>query len=317
MLHRRTLLFSGLTSAVALYAQPRVVASATQKSSRRGIEIVTADRTRLYHRDWGSGPVIVLLAPWTLSSQWWDYHLTTLTAAGFRCIAYDRRGHARSDEPDSGYDFDTLADDLSAVLTRLDLHDVTLVGHSFGAAEVVRYLARHRAARVARAVLVATVTPFIMRSADNPTGAPVEALEKARLGLLQDKHGRIAAAAEAFFGVPTNPVPKATLDWWTRSIIDGCSLRVALELNRAMTSTDFRPDLRTIRVPTLLVHGDADTSTRLEATSRPTQALIAGSTLKVYEGAAHGLPVTHAARLHDDLVAFAAAGPSASSRDLV
>jgi non-heme chloroperoxidase len=303
---RRRDLLGSIATAAAVLAAPATSTGAAQRApSRRPRDIVTADGTRLHHRDWGAGRPIVFVAPWALSSRWWDYHLASLGAAGFRCVAFDRRGHGRSDEPDGGYDFDTLADDLSSVISALDLRDVLLVGHSMGAAEVVRYLSRHRAARVTQAALIGTITPLIVKTADNPDGAAPESLERARQGLMRDRAGSIASAAGAFFGTPRNTVADSTLESWTRSILDGSSLKVMLDLHRAMTTTDFRPDLQAIRVPTLLVHGDADASAPLALTSRRTHGLIKGSTLTIYEGAAHGLVVTHAERLHQDLLAFA------------
>jgi non-heme chloroperoxidase len=302
---RRDLFRSAATAAAVLTATTTAAASTQRPAPRRPRDVVTGDGTRLHYRDWGTGRPILFLAPWSLSSTWWDYHLASLSAAGHRCIAFDRRGHGRSDEPGGGYDFDTLADDVQAVIKGLDLRDVLLVGHSMGAAEAVRYLSRHRAERVTQAALVATITPIIVKTADNPDGAPPELLEKGRQGLMRDRTGTIAAAAAAFFGAPKNAVAAATLESWTRAILDGCSLKVMLDLHRAMTATDFRPDLKAIKVPTLLIHGDADRSAQLDTTSRRTHALIKDSTLTIYEGAAHGLVVTHAERLHQDLVAFA------------
>jgi len=304
----RRQLFGSVGAAGAALIAPSRAAAAIQQRTTRQHEVIATDGTRLHCRDWGAGRPIVFLAPWSLNSTWWDYHLASLSAAGFRCVAFDRRGHGRSDEPSSGYDFDTLADDVAAVMTTLGLRDVLLVGHSMGAAEAVRYMARHRAARVRQLMLIGTITPVTIMRPDNPDGAPAEALEQGRRGLMQDRPGVIAAAAAAFFGAPGNAVSQAALDRWTRSIVDECSLKVMLDLHRAMTETDFRPDLSTIATPTLIVHGDADVSARLDVTARRTHALLEGSTLTIYEGAAHGLVVTHAARLREEIVAFAGRG---------
>jgi pimeloyl-ACP methyl ester carboxylesterase len=276
------------------------------RPANRSPFIEARDKTRISVRDWGAGRPVVFVAPWALCSDWWDFHMTTLAAQRWRCVAFDRRGHGRSEEPGRGYDFDTLADDMSAVLETLDLRDTVLVGHSMGATEVVRYLSRHRGRRVARAVLIAPTTPFILKTDDNPDGAPADVLEKGREALKRDFHHRIAQAAPDFFGVPANHVSSETFEWWTRMIVDRCSLKVLLDLNKVMTETDFRAELRTITTPTLIVHGDSDKSARLELTGRRTHELIPGSRLIVYDGAAHGLPFTHADRLLSDILSFVA-----------
>jgi non-heme chloroperoxidase len=264
-----------------------------------------ADGTRLFVRDHGQGPSVLLAAPWALNSAWWEYQTAFLAPQGVRCISYDRRGHGRSQTPGSGYDFDTLAADLAGLIETLGLRAITLVAHSMAAGEAVRYLARHDRGRVARLVLIAPITPFTLRTADNPDGVDRADLEKSRLGLALDRPGGVAAFAPAFFGAPTNPVSPAILEWWTRMIVDQCSLPVMLELHRAFTETDFRPDLRVLSLPTVIIQGDRDTSTPLDFTGRRTAALVRGSELRVYEGAAHGLPITHLARLNAELLALA------------
>lgn len=266
--------------------------------------IEAADGTNLFFRDRGTGRPLVFVAPWGLNSAWWEYQMSDLAGRGLRCVGYDRRGHGRSGDPSHGYEFDTLADDLAAVIEQLDLHDVTLVGQSLGCGEVVRYLSRHGSNRVARVVLVSTITPFVLKTDDNPEGADRAALEYVRKVLSKDRPSPIAAAAAGFFGTPKNRVSQEIMDWWVRMMVDGCSLKTMLDLQRMFTETDFRPELRRISVPTLLIHGDNDTSTPLETTARKTAPLIPGCQLKVYEGAAHGLPITHADQLNADLLAF-------------
>jgi pimeloyl-ACP methyl ester carboxylesterase len=266
--------------------------------------VETTDGVSLFYRDWGTGRPIVFAAPWALHSDWWEHQMAFLAGQGLRCIGLDRRGHGRSAEPGRGYDFDTLADDLQTLIEQLDLREVTFVSQSMGCGEVVRYLSRHGATgRVARIVLVAPITPFVLKTADNPEGTDATYLRKVREALCADRPHVIAGAAPAFFGAPKNPVSDEMMQWWIRMLLQ-CSLRVMLDLQRMFTETDFRAELRAIRVPTLIVHGDNDTSTPLETTGRKTAALIQGSELKVYEDAAHGLPVTHADRLNRDLLAF-------------
>ena len=271
----------------------------------RPTKIETRDGTRLHFRDWGTGRPIVFVAPWGLCSDWWDIPVINLCERGWRCVTFDRRGHARSDDSCHGYDFDTLADDIAAVMDALDLQNVVLVGHSLGGAEVARYLTRHRSRRVTHAVLIAPTTPFRMKTDDNPGGTPRETIEKNRESLKHDLPRLAAQGAPDFFGVPRNSVSVETMDWWCRMFLDRCSIKVLSDLSKIMNETDFRTELRTIQTPTLILQGDIDKSAPLELTGRPTHELIAGSRLLVYEGAAHGLPYTHCERMLADIIAFA------------
>jgi pimeloyl-ACP methyl ester carboxylesterase len=248
---------------------------------------------------------MLFVAPWGLNTEWFEYQMSYLAGHGMRCVGYDRRGHGRSSEPASGYDFDTLADDMAGVFDQLDLRDVTLVGQSMGCGEIVRYLSRHGSGRVSRVVLISTITPFIMKTVDNPDGDDEATLEQLPAALSMDRAHVIAAAIPSFFGEPMNKVSPETADWWVRSMVDRCSLWVMIELQRMFTRTDFRPELRTITTPTLLIHGDHDVSTPIAKTGRKTAELIPGCHLKVYENAAHGLTITHKDRLSADLLSFA------------
>jgi non-heme chloroperoxidase len=277
--------------------------SNVSKSKRFPPRVEASDGVGLFYRDCGRGRPIVFLAPWGLHSDWWEYQMAYLVDKGFRCIAYDRRGHGRSDEPSGGYEFDTLADDLKAVIEHLDLQGVTLVGQSMGCGEMVRYLTRHKGIRIARVVMVAPITPLIMKAADNPDGIDASYLEKVRQALSTDRPHVIAAAAPSFFGAPTNSVSTEMMQWWINMLLQ-CPLRVLLDLHRMFTCTDFRLELQEITLPTLILQGDNDTSTPIDLTGRKTAALVRGSQLTVYKGAAHGLPITHMDRLNRDLLAF-------------
>ncbi|HKF01760.1 MAG TPA: alpha/beta hydrolase [Candidatus Sulfotelmatobacter sp.] len=283
------------------------VTAAPPSSAAQSSLIETRDKTRIHFRDWGGGRPIVFVAPWGLCSDWWDIPVINFFERGWRCVSFDRRGHARSDDPSHGYDFDTLADDIAAVLDALDLQDVVLVGHSLGGAEVVRYLTRHRSRRVKHAVLIAPTTPFRLKTDDNPRGTPRETIEKNRESLKHDLPRLAAQAAPDFFGVPKNSVSTETMDWWCRMFLDRCSIKVLLELFKLMNETDFRSELPTIQTPMLILQGDIDKSAPLELTGRPTHELVAGSRLIVYENAAHGLPYTHTDRMLEDIIAFAGA----------
>jgi non-heme chloroperoxidase len=261
----------------------------------------TSDKTRLFHIDWGSGKPVVFTHAWGLNSDMWNYQLPSFIASGLRCVAFDRRGHGRSDRPGRGYDYDTFADDLAALIERLDLRDVTLVGHSAGCGEVVRYLSRHGDERVERAVLLAPVTPLIVTTEDNPEGLDPAVLAAGAAALVADVPAWCAENAPPFFGA--TPVSPGLVDWVTRQIVD-TPLQILLETAAAYTTTDFRADLAAVRVPTLVVHGDLDASAPIDLTGRRTAALIAGSRLLVYEGSGHGLYAADHARLNPDALAF-------------
>jgi non-heme chloroperoxidase len=311
---RRILLKSAASSAVSLgllaggtpkangaqgAARPGGSASA---QARRGGFIETADRVRIAYSDWGSGPAVVFIHAWALPSQMWDYQIAALSHQGLRCVAYDRRGHGRSDRPGSGYDCDTLADDLSALLTQLDLNEVTLVSHSFGSAEVVRYLTRHGAGRIKRIVMIAPAAlPFVMKTQDNPGGIPRAQLEFFRTKVLQGDFPKwLDEGKQAFFAADISP----GLQEWIKALMLTTPLPVAIESNRQVTSTDFRKELPGVSVPTLIIHGDNDASAPIDFNGRPTAAMIPKAELKVYAGAAHGLFLTHKDRLNDDIAAF-------------
>ena len=303
-MNRRDVLKStvGLAGAALIAHEPEPEAAQARRSAiaSRGPFVDTPDRQQLFFKDWGSGPPVVFLAAWALPSDMWDYQMVPLSENGLRCIAYDRRGHGRSSHAGTGYDYDTLADDLAAVIEGLGLREITLVGHSMGGGEVVRYLSRHGAKRVARAVLVAPSTPFILKTADNPDGVDKSVFESLRAMWSKDLPKWLAENARPFF----TPETSTEMIQWGVRMCQQASLKALLDCNRADTETDFRAELPKITVPTLIIHGDKDVSTPLELTGRKTARLIPGSQLEVYEGAPHGLMFTHMDRLNRDLLAF-------------
>ncbi|MBV8683620.1 MAG: alpha/beta hydrolase [Caulobacteraceae bacterium] len=261
---------------------------------------VAADGARLHVTAWGEGAPVLFLHNWAMQARMWDYQFAALAPHGLRCLGYDRRGHGRSDQSADGYDYDTLADDVAAVIEAQDLHGVTLVGHSMGAGEIVRYLTRHGGRRVKKIVLLAPTTPFLAQTPDNPSGLPLAAFEAMRTAWTVDFPGWVSQNAPAFFTPATSP---ALIDWAVRMMLE-ISLPVALACNRAVTETDFRAELAKIDTPCLVIHGDADVSAPLALTGAPTAALIPNRDLKVYEGAPHGLMFTHTERLNADLLQF-------------
>jgi non-heme chloroperoxidase len=269
----------------------------------RSNRVTSADGTQLYCRSYGEGPTVVLTAGWSLPSDMWSYQIVPLAARGLRCVVYDRRGHGRSDDSGHGHDYDTLADDLEAVMSAMDVRDATLVGYSFGSGECVRYLARHGSRRVARLMLLAPSTPCLALSADNPTGVDPLVFEQLRQAMASDYPKWVDDNEEPF----VLPATSSGMRQWLKSLMLQSSLPALLACNRIMTSTDFRAELRALDLPVSIVQGDHDASLPLALTGRPSAAFIRDARLTVYEGAPHGLFLTHTDRLNDDIAAFAQA----------
>lgn len=257
-----------------------------------------SDGTELYYRDWGRGRPVVLVHSMLMSSDMWQHQMLHLADHGFRAIAYDRRGHGRSDESATDYGFDTLADDLAALLERLDLAEVTLVGHSMGGGEVVRHLSRHGGARVSRFALVGSTVPALQVDAETAAGL----VEQLRGGYGQWVEDNAALSfGDQLPGVRILRTEKdRTVQDWMR-----VSLRAAVECTRVNLAADFRAELRRIALPGLVVHGDSDAFAPLEVCGRRSADLIPDSRLVVYPNASHMLHLSHRARLGADLLAFA------------
>ncbi|HEX4182591.1 MAG TPA: alpha/beta hydrolase, partial [Caulobacteraceae bacterium] len=268
--------------------------------TRRPPFVETADGTRLAYRDWGSGQPVLFLHSLGVNSELWAYQMADLLDHGYRCVAFDRRGHGRSSDPGRGYDADTLADDVAAVMETLNLRGAVLVGHSMAGGEIVRYLNRHGSSRVAKAVLVAPTTPFVLKTADNPKGVDPIMFEATEAAWRKDFPKWVSDHAAPFFVPETSP----EMVRWGVHMLTQIPLLVQLACNRVVTDTDYRSDLKAIRIPTLVVHGDLDASAPLELTGRPTAEMIPGARLLVYEGAPHGLMLTHTGRLNADLREF-------------
>jgi non-heme chloroperoxidase len=266
--------------------------------------IETADRTSLFVTEWGSGPPVVFTHAWGLRSDQWTYQVPALADAGLRCVLYDRRGHGRSDRPATGYDIDTLADDLAAVIGHLDLHEATLVAHSLGSKEAIRYLTRHGEGRIARLVLIGPITPLLRQTTDNPDGLDPALIDANYAAVATDVPKWCAdfEAAGPYFGSSPGGSP-GLIDWTIQMIVD-TPLPVLLETLKINADVDMRAELQEIQVPTLIVHGDQDASAPIDLTGRKTAELIGGATLTVYPGAGHGLYASDHDTLNADLLAF-------------
>jgi len=265
----------------------------------------TTDGTALFFRDWGSGDPVVFVHGWGLHSDMWEYQLPELVDQGLRCVAYDRRGCGRSDQPGDGYDFDTLADDLAAVIDHLDLRDITLVSHSMGSGEVARYLTRHGAGRVARVALISPTLPYLLRDETNPEGVDAAAFDQIVAALRADRPGYLADLGPAALGtdLPGVSVSDALMGWALGLFLPS-SPKASIDTVRTHTETDLRGDMASFTVPTLIVHGDQDALVPFEVSGRRAAEMIDDCTLVVYENASHWPFVTHRERLNDELIAF-------------
>jgi len=259
----------------------------------------------LYYEDHGDGKPVVLIHGWPLSGRAWEKQVLALTRAGHRVITYDRRGFGDSSKPFTGYEYDTLADDLDKVLSKLDLRDVTLVGFSMGGGEVARYLGAHGSSRIARAAFIAAVPPYLLKAQDNPAGIELAVFDGIRAAITTDRLGFLAGFLQNFYNVDALGGTRISdevvrLSWL---IAAGASPKGTHDCVAAW-GTDFRADLAGIAVPTLVVHGDDDRIVPLAASGKRTHELVKGSKLVVLKGAPHGLNWTHADELNSALLEF-------------
>lgn len=270
------------------------------------VRTTSSPSVELYYEDHGSGQPVVLIHGWPLSHRMWEGQISALVAAGFRCIAYDRRGFGESERPSAGYDYDTFAADLQALLTTLDLKNVILAGFSMGGGEVARYLGTYGSARIAKAMFIGAVPPFLLRTEDNPTGAPIEVFEGMMAGVKADRAAFLANFFPAFFnhepGAKDFPTDAIEFAKW---IAYAASPVGTVECIRAFGTTDFRADLKKITIPTLVLHGSADRIVPLEGSGRLTAAMIPGSKLVVLERAPHGMTATHGPQVSAAMIEFA------------
>jgi non-heme chloroperoxidase len=303
MMNRRTVLEATLLGTAFAAASGVSASMAAAQQTERPPYVTARDGTKLFVQDWGSGPPVLLLSAWTFDASIWGSSIVALNAKGFRCVAPDRRGHGRSDMPSTGYDLDTLTDDVAAVIEQRDLRDVTLVGFSMGTAEAVSYLGRYGSERIARLVLVAPTTPFLVKTEGNPDAVPRAMIEADNAAIARDFAKWIAANEAPFFTSETPEITRA----WIREMMLSVPLPVALACRKTIAFADLRMAAARIDRPTLILHGDKDASAPLPLTGAKTAKLIKGSKLTVYEGAPHPLPLTHSERLLADMLAFMSA----------
>jgi non-heme chloroperoxidase len=268
--------------------------------------ITTSDGTEIFYKDWGSGQPIVFSHGWPLSADEWDTQMVFFLRHGYRVVAHDRRGHGRSTQTNDGHDMDHYAADLAAVVEHLDLHDAVHIGHSTGGGEVARYVARHGAGRVAKAVLIGAVPPLMLKTEANPGGLPIEVFDGFRDGTANNRSQFFLDIASGPFYGYNRPGAEAAQgviwNWWRQGMMGGA--KAHYDGVKAFSETDFTEDLREILVPTLVMHGDDDQVVPLADSAELSVKLLKDGTLKVYPGFPHGMCTVNADVINPDLLEF-------------
>jgi len=261
----------------------------------------------IYYEDQGTGKPVVLIHGWPLSGRSWEKQVAALLGAGYRVITYDRRGFGQSDKPTTGYDYDTLTDDLDKLLTKLDLHEVALVGFSMGGGEVARYLGKYSHERVIKAVFISAVPPFLLKTLGNPEGVPGKIFDGIKKAIVADRPTFLSQFLSDFYNfdilggkLVSEQVFESNLKVATNASVKGTLDCVSAWL------TDFREDLARIDVPTLVIQGDTDRILPISATGKRLPSFVKGSKLVVIEGGPHGITWTHAEQVNRELLDFLA-----------
>ena len=270
------------------------------------VEAENASPVHIYYEDFGRGRPVVLIHGWPLSGRSWESQVGPLIEAGYRVITYDRRGYGASSQVWDGYDYDTLAGDLNGLLEHLDLREVTIVGFSMGGGEVARYLGTYGSARIASAVLASAVPPYLYRSEDNPDGGLDDAtIEQFEIGVKTDRPAFVKGFVDSFLtaGEKTDLVSDATHEY-LRDLAAFASPKGTLDCIGSFARTDFREDLATFDVPTLVIHGDSDGVVPFEVSGKRSAEMIKDSTLVVIKGGPHGINTSHVEEFNSALINF-------------
>jgi non-heme chloroperoxidase len=267
--------------------------------------ITVSDGTTIYYKDWGSGQPIVFSHGWPLSADAWEDAMFFFASRGYRCIAADRRGHGRSSQPWTGNDMDTYSDDLAALADTLDVKNAIFIGHSTGGGEVVRYLGRHGTKRAAGAILVSDISPLMLKTAANPHGTPIEVFDGIRAGVAGDRAQYFKDLSGPFYGANRAGanVSQGLRDFFVMQGM-AAGFPAAYFCVKVFSETDLTEDLKKIDVPTLIVHGSDDQIVPIAASALLSSKIVKNATLKVYDGAPHGLPSTLKDRLNADMLEF-------------
>jgi len=266
----------------------------------------TKEHVELHYKDYGKGQPVILIHGWPLSHQAWEGQISAIVDAGYRCIAYDRRGFGISSAPWDAYDYTTLATDLNTLITELKLEKAVLVGFSMGGGEVIRYLTDFGDSKIDKIALIASIIPLVKKKENNPSGVPEEGLNGIMTALQTDRVGFLKDFHKNFYNFDDNKgerISKAQLEY-DFTIASFASPRATLQAARAWADTDFRSELKNVSVPTLIVHGDADNIVPIETSGNQAAKGIKNNTYKVLKNAPHGLNVTHREELNTILLDF-------------
>jgi non-heme chloroperoxidase len=297
--------FDFTTQVVITKESPMSTSIAQEQRSYITVGQENSTPIELYYEDHGSGKPVVLIHGWPLSGASWEKQVAALLAAGHRVITYDRRGFGRSSQPSIGYEYDTFAEDLNKLLTTLDLREVALVGFSMGGGEVARYFGAHGSDRVRKAVFLAGVPPFLLKTADNPLGVDESVFDGIKKAIVNDRPAFLTEFLKNFYNVDElrgkRISDQAVQQSW--NVAAAASAKGSLDCVTAWY-TDFRKDLPKIDVPTLIVHGDADRILPITATAEPLAKAVKSARKVVIQGGPHGITWTHADQVNKELLAF-------------
>jgi non-heme chloroperoxidase len=313
---RRALMTTGAMAAALIVAAPAIAAQQTRAAAPAGGKsdaqangsgmITVKDGTQIFYKDWGTGQPIVFHHGWPLSSDDWDTQMLFFLSKGFRVIAHDRRGHGRSSQTAAGNEMDTYAADVAELMEHLDIRNAVHIGHSTGGGDVARYVARHGRGRVAKTVLIGAVPPIMLRTAKNPGGIPMDVFDGLRKALADNRaqfYRDFPSGPFYGFNRPGAKVSETIIDNWWRQGMNG-GAKAQYDCIRAFSETDFTDDLKSIEVPTLVLHGEDDQIVPIADSARLSIKLLKQGTIKTYPGLPHGMCTTHADVINPDLLAF-------------